>query len=172
MRAMSGVTTRIARTSLLVGLFLASFTTLSVGPLANPQPVQAGTAETMESKLVGWINAERAKRGIPKLSVGPRLVDFAGDRAATLAKTQKMTHPDCLACMLRNRGVTFRSCAETLAYTTYPWGDQAAESIYRGWKGSSTHWGILMSRSYTRIGIGVAYRSSNHTTWAAAVLVG
>jgi uncharacterized protein YkwD len=29
-----------------------------------------------------------------------------------------------------------------------------------------------MSRSFTKIGVGVAYRSSNHTTWAAGEVKG
>ena len=169
---MSGASPRLARPSLVLVAMLVALLGFAVGPVSNPAPVSAGTAETMESKIVGWINYERAKRGVPKLTVGPMLVDLAGDRATTLAKTQEMVHLSCLACTLRSRGVSFRTCAETLAYTTYPWGDQAALSIYRGWKSSSMHWGILMSRSYTRIGVGVAYRSSNHSTWAAAILAG
>lgn len=169
---MSGVSPRLARPGLVLVAMLVALLGLAVGPVSNPAPVNAGTAETMESKIVGWINYERAKRGVPKLSVGWRLVDLAGDRAVTLAKTQEMVHLGCLACVLRSRDVSFRTCAETLAYTTYPWGDQAALSIFRGWKGSTLHWGILMSRSYTRIGVGVAYRSSNQSTWAAAVLAG
>lgn len=163
---------RFARPSLVLAALFLAFLGLALGPVANPAPVSAGTAETMEAKIVGWINAEREKRGVPRLSVGPRLVDLAGDRALTLAKTQRMDHPDCLSCLLRNRGVTFKACAENLAYTTYPWGDRAALSIFNGWKGSTVHWNIFMSRSYTRIGMGIAYRSSNHSTWAVAVLAG
>lgn len=169
---MSGVSPRPARPGLVLVALLVALLGFAVGPVSNPTPANAGTAETMESKIVGWINYERAKRGVPKLTVGPMLVDLAGDRAATLAKTQEMEHLSCLACVMRNRGISFRTCAETLAYTTYPWGDQAALSIFRGWKGSTTHWNILMSRSYTRIGVGVAYRSSNRSTWAAAILAG
>jgi uncharacterized protein YkwD len=56
--------------------------------------------------------------------------------------------------------------------TSYPWGYDAARSIYLSWKNSPPHWSILMSRGYHRIGVGVAYRSGNHTTWAAAELAG
>jgi uncharacterized protein YkwD len=169
---MSVISTRPAKPSLLLVAAFVALAALAVGPVAHPAPVSAGTAENMESQLVTWINNARANRGIPPLKVGSKLVNLAGDRAATMARTAKLQHADCLACMLRNRDVSFRRCAETIAYTTYPWGYQAAKSLFNSWKNSSAHWGILMSRSYTRFGIGVAYRSSNHSTWGAAVLVG
>jgi len=152
-------------------LFLAALA-LTIGPAAHPTPARAATAEYVEGLLVKWINAARTYRGIPALRVGAKLTTFAGDRAKTLASNNTLSHPSCLACMLRNRGVSFRVCGEVIAGTTYPWGYEAAKSIFRAWKSSSGHWSILMSRSYTRFGVGVAYRSSNHTTFAAAVLAG
>jgi uncharacterized protein YkwD len=74
--------------------------------------------------------------------------------------------------VFRSYGISFRTCGEVLAWTSYPWGYQAAKAIFNSWKSSSTHWSILMSRSFTKIGIGVAYRSSNHTTWAAGEVKG
>ena len=46
------------------------------------------------------------------------------------------------------------------------------KKCFLGWKNSPGHWSLLMSRSYKRIGVGVAYRSSNHSTWGAADLAG
>ena len=157
---------RIAITSLVLATALTA-----LGPASHPPPVRAGAAY-MEGLLVKWINNARASRGIPELRVGSKLTDFAGGRARTLASTNTLTHPDCLACVLRNKGVSFSVCGEVIAGTTYPYGYDAALSIYRSWKGSSGHWSILMSRSYKRFGVGIAYRSSNHTTFGVAVLVG
>jgi uncharacterized protein YkwD len=171
MRAMS--THPRARVSRLA--LVAAFTalvTLGGGSLANPAPANAGTAETMEAYLLKWINNARANRGVPRLALRVRIIDLAGDRATAMASRNDLYHANCLACSLRNRGVSFKRCGEVIAYTTYPWGYEAARSIFNGWKRSSTHWGILMSRSYNRIGIGVAHRKSNGSTWAAAILVG
>ena len=162
---------RSVRTRLVLVLAFA-FLALSFGPLANPAPVQAGTADTIEANLLRWVNAERSKRGVPALRLRSGLVDLAGDRAAKMASTTELEHPNCLSCKLNNRGISYNRCAEVIAYTTYPWGDQAAQSIFNGWKGSSTHWKILMSRNYNSVGFGVAYRSSNRSTWAAGVLTG
>jgi uncharacterized protein YkwD len=169
---MSGERFRHARPSLLLAAVLVALAALAAGPAAHPPPVSAGTAANMESRILGWINDARANRGLQPLRFGDKLRDLAGDRASTLARTGDMEHPDCLACMLRNRDISFDTCAETIAYTTWPWGQEAARSIFNGWKGSSAHWTILMGRDFRRIGIGVAYRNSNNSTWAAAVLTG
>ena len=157
---------RVAITSLVLA---AAMTAL--GPASDPTPVRAGTAEYMEGLLVKWINAERTNRGVPAMRVGSKLTAIAGDRAKTMASTNKLSHPSCLSCFLRQKGVSFSSCGEVIASTSYPWGYDAARSLFRAWKGSSGHWSILMSRTYTRLGIGVAYRSSNGATYAAGLVV-
>jgi uncharacterized protein YkwD len=154
-----------------VALVLAGAVT-ALGPVSHPAPVSASTATYMEGLLVKWINNARENRGIPRLTVGDKLTDFAGYRAKTLASNNKLTHPSCLSCLLRQWSISFSTCSEVIAGTTYPWGYDAARSIYLAWKGSSGHWSTLMSRSFKRFGVGVAYRSSNRTTFAAAVLAG
>lgn len=149
---------------------LAAVIALGVGPAGHPATVRAGTADTMEAQLLTWINDARAKRGLVVLRLHPGLVDLAGDRAAAMASTGVMSHPSCLGCLLTARGIQYYSCGEIIAYTTYPWGDQAALSIFNGWKGSPTHWALLMSSTFNYIGLGVAYRSSGGKTFAAGEL--
>jgi uncharacterized protein YkwD len=169
---MSGESPRLGRRSLVLAALIAAFTALAVGPVAHPEPVNAGTAANMESKILGWINNARDNRGLRPLRVTDKLRNLAGDRASTMARTGDLEHPDCLACLLRKRDISFDTCAETIAYTTYEWGRDAARSIFTAWKGSPGHWDILMSRNLRRIGIGVAYQSSNDATFGAAVLTG
>ncbi len=164
-------TSRSVRTRLVLVLAFA-FLALAIGPLANPAPAHAGTADTIEASLLKWVNAERAKRGVPALRLRSGLVDLAGDRAARMASNNEMEHSSCLACKLVNRGISFTRCGEVIGYTTYPWGDQAARSIFNGWMGSRMHRDILMSRSYSGVGFGVAYRSSNRSTFAAGIVTG
>jgi uncharacterized protein YkwD len=178
MRAMSAASppprrsSRLRRPTIALVALVGALAFMTAGPVAHPAPANAGTAESMESLLVRWINSARAARGVPALSVGTKLTNLAGDRAATLARTTTLSHPSCLACVFRSRDISFRTCAEVIAMTTYPWGYDAAKSIFNAWRASPTHWSILMSRTFTRIGIGVAYRSSNRSTWAAGELAG
>jgi uncharacterized protein YkwD len=143
---------------------------IGVGPAANPATVQASTASTMQSELLGWINSARASRHLAPLRLLSSLSSFAAGRAATMASIGVMVHPSCLGCSLTSHGIQYYSCGEDIAWTTYPWGTQAAQSIFNGWKGSSGHWALLMSTTYNYIGLGVAYRSSSQTTFAAADL--
>jgi uncharacterized protein YkwD len=146
-----------------------------VGPVSHPDRASASIASTatyMEGLIVGWINNARAARGIPRLTVGSKLTDLAGDRAAYMASGGPFAHPSCLSCLLRKYAISFSRCAEVIAWNSYAWGYTAARTVFLQWRNSSAHWGILMSRSYTRIGIGVAYRSRDRSTFAAGVLAG
>jgi len=170
MRAMSPRSPRSIHASILLVALLVAFLGFAVGPAAHPAPASASTASYMESLIVKWVNNARANRGVAPLKVGSLLVDLAGDRAVTISKTQTLAHPSCLSCVFRSYGISFSMCGEVLAWTSYPWGYQAARNIFNGWKGSPSHWSILMSPSFHRIGVGVAYRSASHTTWAAGEL--
>ncbi len=171
MRAMSR-SSRLARPSILLAAILLAVVGLSIGPAAHPDPARAATASYMENKLLTWVNMARANHGVPPLKAGDKLMAIAGSRAAAMASTGQMVHASCLSCLLNAKDVSWSRCGEVIAYTTYPWGWAAAKSIYEGWKGSPEHWNILMSRSYTRVGFGVAYRSSQHMTFAAGIVVG
>lgn len=161
---------RHALSRLLLMASLAAVVATGLGPAAHPAPVAASTATDMEASLLGSINAERSKRGLVALRLDSRLVDYAGDRSSTMASSGVMKHPSCLSCTLTNLGVQWYSDGEVIAYTTWPWGAQAADSIFKGWMGSTLHRDLLMSSTFNYIGIGVAYRSSEHQTFASAVL--
>lgn len=154
---------------LLAVAVLAAAVTTGVGPVAHPADVRAGTAENMEAQLFSLINNARVNRGLVPLRGWYRLTDMAGDRAAWMAKTGSMSHPSCLGCMFTDYGVQWYSVGEVLAWTSYPWGSQAAQSIFNGWKGSSWHWSMLMSSTFNYIGLGVAL-ASNGRTYAAGEL--
>lgn len=141
-------------------------------PVATPGEVRAGTAETMESHLVGWINSSRAKLGLHPLRVHAGLTSLAGYRAGVMASTGVLSHTiaGCLSCSLISRGIQKYSDGEVIAENTYPWGDQSALALFNWWKGSSMHWGLLMSRTFNYFGVGVAYRSSNRMTFGSVVL--
>jgi uncharacterized protein YkwD len=141
-------------------------------PIAAPGDARAGTAETMESHLVGWINSSRAKLGLRALHVQGGLTNLAGYRAATMAATGVLSHTiaGCLMCSLNARGIQWFTDGEVIAENTYTWGDQSALALFNWWKGSPMHWGLLMSRTFNYLGVGVAYRSANRMTFGSVVL--
>ena len=153
----------------LAALFVAAGLTI-VGPAANPAPVEAATAGTVEATILGWINAERTKRGLVPLRLHSGLVDLAGDRAATMASTGVFKHPSCVKCLFDSRGIQYWSGTEVISWSGYELSENPANSLYSAWRNSSLHWGILMSSKYNYIGIGVADRSSTNGTYAAGLL--
>ena len=169
---MSGERSRLARPSLVLAAFVMALAAMTAGPAAHPAPVSAGTASNMESRILGWINNARDNRGLKPLRVTDKLRNLAGDRAAQLARSGDLQHPDCLSCLFNSRDISWDHCGEVIAMTTYDWGYDAARSIFESWRGSKSHWDLLMGRGFRRIGLGVAYRSQGASTWAAGVLAG
>lgn len=149
---------------------LAAIVVMGIGPLAHPPTAAASTASTMESTILSLVNAERTKRGLVPLRGHPDLVDLAGDRAAEMASTAVFAHPSCLSCLVDSRNIQYYGASEIIAWTSWPWGAEAAQSLFDAWKGSPLHWGILMSAKYNYIGLGVAYRGANNTSYAAGLL--
>jgi uncharacterized protein YkwD len=162
-------TTPLTRTRAVILAAIGALVLVAGGQLANPAPAYAGTAAAIEAEIFALVNAARANRDIAPLRLRASLVDFAGDRAARMARTGVLKHPACLPCKLDRRGISYTTYGETIAWS-YPWGIEAARKLFRIWKNSPPHWGILMNPKYDRIGIGVAER--NEATWAAAVLTG
>lgn len=159
---------RALRHVLAVAVLAAAVAT-GVGPLANPTDVRASTASDMEFQLLSLINDARSKKGLVPLYYWNTLWDIAGSHASSMANNRTMTHTSCLGCVLDSYNVQRYMSGEILASTSYPWGSQAATSIFNGWKASSLHWSMLMSSSFNYIGLGVAL-GSNGRTYATGVL--
>ena len=164
-------TTPLAGTRLAILAAAAALLLLAVGPLADPTPAYAGTASSTESQILSLVNAARANRDLAPLRLRASLVDFAGDRAAKMARTGVLKHPDCLPCLLDKRGISYSTYGETIAWTYANLGEEAARSLFRIWKNSPPHWALLMSSRLDRVGIGVAHRS-NGANYGAVVLTG
>ena len=164
-RARSAALLRLA----LAAVFVATGLTV-VGPVANPSPVAAATASDTEATILGWINAERTKRGLVPLRLHAGLVDLAGDRATTMASTGVFKHPSCVKCLFDNRGIQYWSGTEVIAWSGYELSENPANSLFSAWRNSSLHWGILMSSKYNYIGLGVADKSSTNGTYLAGLL--
>ena len=81
-----------ARLAIFARLTLAATLSAAVltgfGPMAHPAPAAASTLDQIETTILGWINAERTKRGLVPLQVHPGLVTIANSRAAYMASTR------------------------------------------------------------------------------------
>ncbi len=138
-----------------------------------PASQAAGTTESsVEAAIVSLLNKDRVARGLPKLGVTSGLASIAGTRAKTLATKQVLSHTAAgnLQSQLNAAGIVWRAWGENIARTSTPWGSNTAPQLYALWKGSPSHWSLMMSRDMNRIGVGVS-RSSNGSTYASIVFI-
>jgi uncharacterized protein YkwD len=161
---------RRRRLAILVTAALATVTMLSV----MAAPVSAGTAYDMEQQILALMNKDRAARGLVPYRKWSAVAALAGDRAARLASKNTLSHSAAggnIGTSLNSRGIQWYGYGEAIGMTGYRWGSDAASHLYSMWKGSPGHAALMYSASYNYVGIGVAYRSSNRTTWASIVFV-
>lgn len=163
---------RFAPRALLLAVVFGVLLTTGLGPVGRATNVSAGTAETMENEVFTWINNARVAKGLVPLVLHYQLIDLAGDRAATMAYYNTLSHTiaGCLPCQLTSRNIQHYSDGEAIGWSSWPWGDQAALSLFNAWKASSSHWNLLMSATYNYVGIGMAYNATHKITYSSIVL--
>lgn len=159
---------RRRRLTVLVTASLAAVTLLSTGAA----PVVAGTADTMEAQILTLMNNDRVARGLEPYRRYSSVAALAGDRAARMASKNSLSHTAAggsVGTALDSRGIQWYGYGEAIGTTGSPWGSKAAAYLYSLWKGSKGHAALMYSSNFNYVGIGVAYRSSNRTTWASIV---
>lgn len=155
-----------ARRVALLALSLIAFV------LVPATPVRAAVSATeAESMLLGWINGARTERGLAPLVRWSALASVAGLRASRMAQTDTLSHTVAgnLAGQLADARVPWYGYGEAIGYTSAAWTRDAAWSLFQMWRGSPSHWTLLMSDRMNYAGVGLAYRSANHRTFGSVV---
>ena len=106
------------------------------------------------------------------MRLGAALRDLARDRVANLVAASTSSHAGgggSIDAALAGGGIQHWSCGEAIGWTSAPWGTDAAASIYRMFRQSSSHWTLLMSRTFNYVGIGVGERARDHKTFVSII---
>jgi uncharacterized protein YkwD len=138
----------------------------------SPAPASATSSGDMARMVLQWMNRDREARGLKPYRSWGALQDLAGDRARRMASYNTLSHTAAggsVGSSLTARGIQWYGFGEIIGMSSYPWGTQSANNIYSMWKNSSPHAALMFNSSYNYVGVGVAYRSSNHTTWMSVV---
>jgi len=171
---------RLAATLLLtalLGLLLAVPATVSAAAASSPATPSAtaasttSTADAMAADILGWLNRDRAAAGLRPLRAWSTMTTLANQRSGNMASAQVLSHNAAggdPGRALTASGLQWYSFGENIGVTSYPWGSQAAASLYSMWKASPTHHAIMFSGTYNYIGVGIA-RSSDGTTWSSVL---
>ena len=135
-----------------------------VGPSAAsadtipPLPVTAPTGPVMapsshELAILRAVNGVRAARGRRPLSLGPALHRAARAHSVDMVRRGYFDHGPFVQ-RLRRFGVRGRALGENLAYATEPGFN--AGVVVQMWMTSPSHRSVVLDRSFSKIGVGVA----------------
>ena len=126
-------------------------------------PVPAPGAGPL-AEVVAATNVERARHGLPALTVDARLGAAAQDHSDDMVRRAFFSHdnPDGAQVWDRAlaRGYRYRKVAENIAA-----GQRSAAEVVAGWMDSPGHRANILDRELTQIGVGHALGGSYGTTW-------
>jgi uncharacterized protein YkwD len=122
---------------------------LPVAPTTGP----ALTPSSHELAILQAVNGIRAAHGRRPLSLGPALHRAARAHSEDMVRRGYFEHGPFVR-RLRSFGVRGRMLGENLAYATEPGFN--AGVVVQMWMTSPSHRSVLLDRSFSRIGVGVA----------------
>ena len=128
-----------------------------------PQQEQPAPSPSLsyEEQVVALVNAERAKEGLPALTMDAKLQEAALARAKETVTLFSHTRPNGTSCftILQEYGISYRYAGENIAY-----GQRSPEEVVNAWMNSEGHRANIMSKNFTTIGIGY-YQTANGTKY-------
>ncbi len=133
-------------------------------PTTTTTTVPGGIDDPLLQAVLDLTNAERAKVGLPALTVNPLLSQAAQVHSEDQARRNTLTHygvnGESPGDRIRATGYVFRTWAENAAM-----GYRTAESVMSGWMNSSGHRANILRATVTEIGLGLAYTPSGVPYW-------
>jgi|688.fasta_scaffold85009_6 uncharacterized protein YkwD len=122
-------------------------------PVSCPQPIVRKTVQvTPEMQVVRMVNCERSRRGLPPLSVSPKLMAVSEGWSATQANRHRMYHS-------RN------GYGENVAV-----GQRSPSEVQHAWMNSRGHRNNILNTRYTQIGVGLAYDRQGRPYWTQSFM--
>lgn len=156
-----------------IATLLAATLTVATLLAAVPAPAAASaTPDDVASMLLASMNADRVERGLARYRMWPDLTALATERAGRMAASGTLSHAVAggnVGNALDGDGIPWLGYGEIIGMTGWPWGAEAAGSIYGMWWNSSVHRALMMSDTYNYIGFGVT-QAEDGSTWVSAVM--
>lgn len=113
------------------------------------------------SEVVALVNAERAKAGLPALTIDAKAQLAAQCRADELQRSFSHTRPDGTSgfTALDAVSASYRAAGENIGM-----GHRTPQQVVAAWMDSPTHRANILSSKYTAIGVG--YTAGNMPSWS------
>jgi hypothetical protein len=112
-----------------------------------------------EDEMLTLINQARATHGLPAYHVNSTLHSVARWRSKDMYERDYFSHDipnppgGNVFNELHRRGVCYTIAGENIGWNNYP-DDVATQTLFNGWMDSSGHRALILSKDFTRIGIG------------------
>lgn len=127
--------------------------------IEQPAPENNGAADAVVTEVVRLVNAERAKAGLPALTMNREANAAAQVRAREIVSNFSHTRPSGASCFtaLREAGVNYRGAGENIAY-----GQPSAQAVVQAWMHSPGHRANILNAQFTAIGVGHHVQNGTH----------
>lgn len=117
---------------------------------------------TQAEAILKLVNQERAKAGVPALTLSDKLTSIAYTKAKDMADKGYFSHESPTYGspfdMLKHFGVSYSYAGENIAA-----GQKTAEEVMNSWMNSSGHRQNILNKNYTQLGVGF-YRGGEYGT--------
>lgn len=129
------------------------------------ESAEPSTAEmTQAEAILKLVNQERAKAGVPALTLSDKLTSIANTKAKDMADKNYFSHTSPTYGspfdMLKHFGVSFSYAGENIAA-----GQKTAEEVMNSWMNSSGHKANILNKNYTQLGVGFVRGGQYGTEW-------
>ncbi len=138
----------------------------------------AGTAQIVslssyEQRLLDMVNSARASQGLPLLAPDSSVIQIARSRSSDMGTRGYFGHttPDggTFVTLLDAEGIRYSMAGETIARNNYP-PEQGPQIAFQGFMGSPAHRQIVLSPSYSRVGVGF-YRTPDGMNYFTVIFL-
>ena len=119
-------------------------------------------AKSFVEQVVSLVNVERAKAGLPALTMSEDLNKAAQIRAKETVQSFSHTRPNgsSFSSVLKENGISYRGAGENIA-----WGQRTPEAVVKAWMNSEGHRANILNKNFTAIGVGY-YLNGSTPYWA------
>lgn len=120
-------------------------------PDTKPSDTETQSVSAYAKRVVQLVNQERAKVGLPALTLDTTASKAAQVRAKEIRTSFSHTRPNGNSCFtaLKEAGVSYRTAGENIAA-----GQQTPEQVVAAWMNSEGHRKNILGSQYTAIGVG------------------
>lgn len=121
--------------------------------------------KSIEQQVIQLTNQERTKNGLPALTADWELSRVARYKANDMRDKNYFSHTSPTYgdpfTMMKNFGIAYRSAGENIAA-----GQATPQMVVQAWMNSPGHRANILSRNYTRIGVGYSKGGTQRYYWS------